>query len=159
MQPWAALLIGLAAGLVCYYACHLKIRFKYDDSLDVVGVHMVGGVIGILLTGVFATLVVNASGAAGGLTQLGRQALLDLVALGFPFVGTLLLLMLTDRLVGVRVSAEDEIAGLDLPRVLLSAAVRDLRAWLDRIRASAGGELLEAGTVAGFRDYVGRHLQ
>jgi len=114
VQPWAALLIGLAAGLVCYYACHLKIRFKYDDSLDVVGVHMVGGVIGILLTGVFATLVVNASGAAGGLTQLGRQALLDVVALGFPFVGTLLLLMLTDRLVGVRVSAEDEIAGLDL---------------------------------------------
>ncbi len=114
VQPWAALLIGLAAGLVCYYACQLKIRFKYDDSLDVVGVHMVGGAIGILLTGVFATLVVNASGAAGGLTQLGRQALLDLVALGFPFVGTLLLLMLTDRLVGVRVSAEDEIAGLDL---------------------------------------------
>jgi Amt family ammonium transporter len=114
VQPWAALLIGLAAGLVCYYACHLKIRFKYDDSLDVVGVHMVGGVIGILLTGVFATLVVNASGAAGGLTQLGRQALLDLVALGFPFAGTLLLLKLTDRLVGVRVSPEDEIAGLDL---------------------------------------------
>jgi len=114
VQPWAALLIGLAAGLVCYYACHLKVRFKYDDSLDVVGVHMVGGVIGILLTGVFATLLVNASGAAGGLTQLGRQALLDLVALGVPFVGTLLLLKLTDRLVGVRVSAEDEIAGLDL---------------------------------------------
>ena len=114
VQPWAALLIGLAAGLVCYYACHLKVRFKYDDSLDVVGVHMVGGVIGILLTGVFATLLVNASGAAGGLTQLGRQALLDLVALGVPFVGTLLLLKLTDRLVGVRVSAEDEITGLDL---------------------------------------------
>ena len=114
VQPWAALLIGLAAGLVCYYACHLKVRFKYDDSLDVVGVHMVGGVIGILLTGVFATLLVNASGAQGGLTQLGRQALLDLVALGFPFVGTLLLLKLTDRLVGVRVSAEDEFTGLDL---------------------------------------------
>jgi Amt family ammonium transporter len=75
---------------------------------------MVGGVIGILLTGVFATLLVNASGAAGGLTQLGRQALLDLVALAVPFVGTLLLLKLTDRLVGVRVSPEDEIAGLDL---------------------------------------------
>jgi Amt family ammonium transporter len=75
---------------------------------------MVGGVIGILLTGVFATLAVNASGAAGGWTQLGRQALLDLVALGVPFAGTLLLLKLTDRLVGVRVSTEDEITGLDL---------------------------------------------
>ena len=114
VEPWAALLIGLAAGLACYYACHLKPRFKYDDSLDVVGVHMVGGVLGILLTGVFATLVVNASGATGGWTQLGRQLLLDVVALGVPFVGTLLLLKLTDRLVGVRVSTEDEITGLDL---------------------------------------------
>jgi ammonium transporter, Amt family len=114
VQPWAGLLIGVAAGLVCYYAVHLKFRFNYDDSLDVVGVHMVGGVIGILLTGVFATLVVNGAGAQGGWSQLGRQALLDVVALVVPFVGTLLLLKLTDLLVGVRVSTEEEIAGLDL---------------------------------------------
>ena len=107
-------MIGLAAGLGCYYAVQLKSRFHYDDSLDVVGVHMVGGVLGILLTGVFATLVVNAAGASGGLTQLGRQALLDVVAVAFPFFGTLLLLKLTDWLVGVRVTGEEEITGLDL---------------------------------------------
>ena len=114
VQPWAAILIGLAAGLVCYFAVQLKSRFRYDDSLDVVGVHLVGGALGVLLTGVFASLLVNAAGAQGGLTQLGRQGLLDLVAIGFPFVGTLLLLELTDRLVGVRVTDSEETAGLDL---------------------------------------------
>jgi ammonium transporter, Amt family len=114
VEPWAAVLIGLAAGLACYYAVHLKSRFKYDDSLDVVGVHMVGGVLGVLLTGVFATLLVNAAGAQGGWTQLGRQALLDVVAVAFPFLGTLVLLKVIDWLVGVRVSESEEADGLDL---------------------------------------------
>ncbi len=56
VQPWAAIIIGAAAGLLCYAAVHLKDVFHYDDSLGVVGVHMVGGVIGVLLTGVFASL-------------------------------------------------------------------------------------------------------
>lgn len=114
VQPWAAILIGVAAGVGCYFAVQLKTRFHYDDSLDVVGVHMVGGVLGILLTGVFASLLVNAAGVNGGWTQLGRQALLDVVAIAFPFFGTLLLLKITDLLIGVRVSEPDELDGLDV---------------------------------------------
>ena len=65
VQPWAAILIGVAAGLICYSAIHLKDILHYDDSLDVVGVHMVGGMVGVILTGVFATLAVN-RGRRGG---------------------------------------------------------------------------------------------
>jgi len=65
VQPCAAIIIGAAAGLLCYGAVRLKDIFRYDDSLDVVGVHMVGGAIGVLLTGVFASLAVNAAGEAG----------------------------------------------------------------------------------------------
>ena len=72
VQPMAALVIGLAAGIVCFLAVGLKGRFGYDDSLDVVGVHMVGGIIGVLLTGVFASLAVNAAGAAASLAQRGE---------------------------------------------------------------------------------------
>ncbi len=114
VQPWAAILIGLAAGLVCYFAVQLKSRFAYDDSLDVVGVHLVGGALGVLLAGIFASLLVNPAGAAGGLNQLGRQIVLDVVAIGFPFFGTLLLLKLTDLVVRVRVSDNEEAEGLDL---------------------------------------------
>src|SRR4029450_1829613 len=63
VEPLPALLIGLAAGVVCCFAVGLKRRLGYDDSLDVVGVHLVGGVTGALLTGAFATLVVNPAGA------------------------------------------------------------------------------------------------
>src|SRR5213593_2964125 len=66
VPAWAAILIGLAAGVVCFYAVGLKSRFGYDDSLDVVGVHMVGGMLGTILTGIFARLAINAAGAAGG---------------------------------------------------------------------------------------------
>src|SRR5437870_288649 len=61
VEPWAALLIGFAAGAVCYFAVAAKARFGYDDSLDVVGVHMVGGVLGVLATGAFASLAINAA--------------------------------------------------------------------------------------------------
>jgi len=92
----------------------LKSRLRYDDELDVVGVHMVGGVIGVLLTGVFASLAVNAAGAAGGWVQFGRQAGLAATALVFPFVATFAVLWVTDHLVGLRVSAEEEAVGLDI---------------------------------------------
>jgi len=114
VQPWAAIIIGLAAGLLCYGAVHLKDIFHYDDSLDVVGVHMVGGAIGVILTGVFASLAVNAAGAAGGWTQLGRQVALAVVGIVYPFVMTWIVLWFTDRTVGLRVSSADEAAGLDL---------------------------------------------
>jgi Amt family ammonium transporter len=113
VQPMAALAIGVAAGIVCYLAVGLKGRFGYDDSLDVVGVHMVGGILGVLLTGVFASLAVNAAGAAASLAQLGRQGVLAGVTVVFSFVATLAILKVTDLTVGLRVSEEHEDVGLD----------------------------------------------
>ncbi len=113
VPPWAALVIGAAAGLLCYGAVQLKSRLHYDDTLDVVGVHMVGGFIGVVLTGVFARLAVNSAGAAGGLVQLGRQLVLAVTALAYPFLATLAILWVTDHLVGLRVSADEEATGLD----------------------------------------------
>src|SRR5258708_537321 len=114
VRPGAAIIIGAAAGLLCYGAVHLKDIFHYDDSLDVVGVHMIGGAIGVLLTGVFASLAVNAAGQHGGWTQLGRQAVLALVGIAYPFVMTWVILWVTDHVVGLRVTSADEAAGLDL---------------------------------------------
>jgi ammonium transporter, Amt family len=114
VPPGAAIIIGLAAGALCYLAVHLKDILHYDDSLDVVGVHMVGGLVGVVLTGVFASLAVNAAGEAGGWTQLGRQLILAVAAIVYPFVVTLAILWVTDRVVGLKVSPEEEEAGLDL---------------------------------------------
>jgi Amt family ammonium transporter len=114
VPPWAGIIIGAAAGLVCYGAVHLKDIFHYDDSLDVVGVHMVAGALGVVLTGVFASLAVNAAGEAGGWTQLGRQAVLAVAAIVYPFVMTWIILWVTDHVVGLQVSLEEETAGLDL---------------------------------------------
>jgi Amt family ammonium transporter len=114
VPPWASIVIGGAAGLVCYGAVHLKDLFHYDDSLDVVGVHMVAGALGVVLTGVFASLAVNAAGEAGGMTQFGRQAVLAVAAIVYPFVMTWVILWVTDHLVGLQVSIEEEVAGLDL---------------------------------------------
>jgi Amt family ammonium transporter len=100
--------------LLCYLAVRLKDRLRYDDALDVVGVHMVGGFIGVVLTGVFASLVVNAAGVSGGMTQLGRQSVLALAGLVFPFVMTWAILWITDKTVGLRVRDADQGAGLDM---------------------------------------------
>src|SRR5213593_2790130 len=104
VQPWGALLIGAAAGFVCFAAVLGRIRLDYDDSLDVVGVHMVGGMLGVVLTGAFASLAINAAGAAASVAQVGRQTVLALVTVGFSFVMTLVLLKITDVTVGLRVS-------------------------------------------------------
>jgi Amt family ammonium transporter len=113
VQPMAAIAIGLAAGIVCYLAVGLKGRFGYDDSLDVVGVHMVGGILGVMLTGVFASLAINSAGAAGSLAQVGKQGVLAGVTVVFSFVMTLAILKVTDLTVGLRVSEEHEDVGLD----------------------------------------------
>jgi Amt family ammonium transporter len=110
---WAAMVIGVAAGLLCYGAVEMKSLFHYDDALDVVGVHMVGGAIGVILTGVFARLAVNAAGVAGGWTQLGRQTVLAAAGIVYPFVMTWIVLWITDKSVGLRVSPDEEGAGLD----------------------------------------------
>jgi ammonium transporter, Amt family len=114
VEPWAALVIGAAAGLICFLAVGVKGRYNYDDTLDVVGVHMVGGVLGVVLTGAFATLAINAAGAAASFAQVGRQALLALVTVVYSFVVTMLLLKVTDKTVGLTLTEEDEHAGLDL---------------------------------------------
>jgi len=114
VQPWGALLIGAAAGFVCFAAVLARGRLDYDDSLDVVGVHMVGGVVGVVLTGALASLAINAAGAAASLEQVGRQAVLALVTVAYSFLVTLALLKVTDLAVGLRVSAKEEGEGLDL---------------------------------------------
>jgi Amt family ammonium transporter len=114
VPTWAALVIGGTAGLFCYGAVQLKTRLRYDDALDVVGVHMVGGFIGVVLTGVFASLAVNALGVRGDLAQFGRQSMLAVAGLIFPFVMTLVILWVTDKAVGLRVSESEEVSGLDM---------------------------------------------
>ena len=113
VEPWAAIVIGLAAGVICWVAVDLKARLKYDDSLDVVGVHMVGGIVGALLVGVLASTAINEFSVAG-LGQLGTQALAVGVTLGFSFVATWIILWVVDKIIGLRVNEEDEITGLDL---------------------------------------------
>jgi Amt family ammonium transporter len=118
VEPWAAVVIGLLAGFVCYGAVAAKSKLGYDDSLDVVGVHMVGGMVGALLTGVFATTAINPAGADGAfygnVLQLGKQAVAVGVTLGYSFVLTLVICFVVDKLVGLRATEEEELTGLDL---------------------------------------------
>ena len=127
VAPLPALAIGLAAGVVCFLAVELKGRLRLDDSLDVVGVHMVGGIVGALLTGVFASLAVNPAGADGSLAQVARQAAAVGVTLGFSFLATMAILRLVDRTVGLRVSEDVEEEGLDR-----SIHGESAYAWSDR---------------------------
>ena len=123
----SALLIGLAAGVVCYLAVtKLKTRYGYDDSLDVFGVHAVGSITGMLLLGFLASPSVNpalastfkvggvAVSLAGGLAQFGRQLGAVLFTAALAAVGSFILLKIVSALVGLRVDVEDESAGLDL---------------------------------------------
>jgi len=116
--PMSAIIIGLVAGFICYMAVLAKVKLGYDDSLDVVGVHCVGGIIGALLTGLFATKLVNPAGGDGlffgNPAQLGIQAIAVLVTLVFSFVVSFILLKILDATMGLRVSTEEEVAGLDI---------------------------------------------
>ncbi|WP_436774956.1 ammonium transporter [Yinghuangia sp. YIM S09857] len=113
-----ALVIGLAAGVLCSYAVGWKHKFGYDDSLDVVGVHFVGGVVGTVLIGVFAWDGVTGGPRGllhgGGLELLGKQIVAVVVAAVFSFAATYAIATVVDRTVGFRASADDEQAGLDL---------------------------------------------
>jgi Amt family ammonium transporter len=115
----SSVLVGLAAGGICVFAVSIKFRFGIDDSLDVFGVHLVGGVIGTLMIGLFASSSINAAvsheGAllGGGFGQLGRQALGVLVAAVFSFAATYLLATIVQRTIGLRVDPEAENSGLD----------------------------------------------
>jgi Amt family ammonium transporter len=118
VTPMASIVIGAFAGFLCYTACNLKTKLGYDDSLDVVGVHGVGGTWGALATGIFATKLVNDAGGDGLLhgnpKQLWIQILAVLTTWVLAFVMTTVILKILDAVMGLRVSAEDELAGLDL---------------------------------------------
>jgi Amt family ammonium transporter len=116
--PMAALCIGAAAGLLCYTALNAKTKFGYDDSLDAFGVHGVGGSLGTILAGVFASLAINAAGANGLLLGNPRQLAIQagsvaLVAV-YSFVVSLVLFKAIDLAVGLRVTKDEETEGLDI---------------------------------------------
>jgi Amt family ammonium transporter len=118
--PLPALLIGGVAGLVCFWAAtKLKHMLGYDDSLDAFGIHCIGGIVGSLLTGVFAYGPLSATdaspdGSPGGLHQLGLQAVGVVATLVYSGVLSLILLKLIDVIMGLRVTTEQERQGLDV---------------------------------------------
>ncbi|MEV6108830.1 ammonium transporter [Streptomyces sp. NPDC051940] len=116
-SPLGAIAIGAVAGVLCAMAVGLKYRFGYDDSLDVVGVHLVGGVVGSLLVGLFATGGVQSTAQGlfygGGLDQLGKQAAGVGATLAYSLVASAILAFLIDKTIGMRVSEDVEVAGID----------------------------------------------
>ena len=108
VDPFGALIIGLAAGAICFYALKIKSTFNFDDSLDVVAVHLVGGVVGSLLVGILAV-----DGVGGG-EQFGIQLISVLIAIVFTGVLTFVIAMIIDRTIGLRAGEDDEQQGLDL---------------------------------------------
>ena len=119
IAPWAAVLLGVLAGMICALAVGLKYRFGYDDSLDVVGIHLVGGLVGCLFIGFFGTSAVNAIGLnglfyGGGWELLGKQALGAFSVLAYSFVVTLIIGFALEKTIGFRVSRDEELEGVDL---------------------------------------------
>ncbi|MGH3977708.1 MAG: ammonium transporter [Pseudonocardiaceae bacterium] len=119
VTPLGALAIGGTAGMLCALAVGLKYRLGFDDSLDVVGIHLVGGLIGTLLIGFFATEAVTGDPEAeglfygGGLSQLGDQAIAAASVLTYSFVLSLIIAVVVKATVGFRVDEEDEAIGID----------------------------------------------
>jgi Amt family ammonium transporter len=116
--PMPALVIGIAAGLLCYTALNAKTRFGYDDSLDAFGVHGVGGTLGTVAVGLFASLAINSAGANGMFFGNPRQLAVQAGAVAFialySFVVSLVLFKIIEKLVGVRVDVEQETEGIDI---------------------------------------------
>jgi len=114
---WASPIIGISAGLVCYVAVQFKNKMKWDDALDVWGVHGVGGVLGSILLGVFATKAVNAAGADGLIMGnpafFGKMVLAVVAASVYAFIFTYIMLIIINLVTPVRVSESDEKMGLD----------------------------------------------
>jgi Amt family ammonium transporter len=129
--PQSAIVFGLAAGALCYLAVSLKYRFNYDDSLDVVGVHLVGGIVGSILLGVFSQVSVNEGGADGflygGAALLGKQVLAVVAVMVFTFVATWIIAKIVDATVGLRVEERVELEGLDISLHEERAYVTDSR--------------------------------
>jgi len=118
VAPWAAVLIGLFAGIFCALAVGLKYLFNFDDSLDVVGVHLIGGLWGCLSIGFFGSSSINSLGLdglfyGGGAALLGKQAFGAFFVLTYSFIATLIIGFIIDKTIGFRVKPEAEIAGID----------------------------------------------
>ncbi|HVH21107.1 MAG TPA: hypothetical protein VNA11_01495, partial [Pseudonocardia sp.] len=118
VTPLGSVAIGLIAGAVCALAVALKFKFGFDDSLDVVGVHLVGGLVGTLLIGFFGTTSVNALGAdglfyGGGASQLGKQAVAAFAVMAYSFIVTTILALALKYTIGFRVTTEAEAEGVD----------------------------------------------
>jgi len=146
VDTWGAIGIGIVAGVLCALAVGLKFRFGYDDSLDVVGVHLVGGIIGTVLIGVFSTSE-GAGGIdgllyGGGFGSLGDQTLGVLVAVAYSGVLTAVIALAIKYTIGLRLDEEDEVNGIDLAEHGESAY--DLHSGT----SGAGGSVLAAATAA-----------
>ncbi|MFR9777991.1 ammonium transporter [Micromonospora sp. MS34] len=148
ITPAASVLLGLVAGAVCALAVGLKYRFGYDDSLDVVGVHFVGGWIGCLWIGLFGTASVSSLVASDGLlvggdaTLLGKQALGALIVTVYSFAVAYGLGLVIDKTIGFRISAEAEVDGIDVAEHAESAYD------LSPTTGSSGGAFAMAGIGA-----------
>jgi ammonium transporter, Amt family len=119
VTPLSALVIGILAGVICFFfVSKVKEKFGYDDSLDVFGVHGIGGIVGALATGLFATKAINEGGNNGlfygNAHQFLVQLLTTVVAIAFSAVMTFILFKVVDKIVGMRVDVKDEYIGLDL---------------------------------------------
>ena len=124
VAPWAAVVIGLIAGILCAMAVGLKYKLNYDDSLDVVGVHLVGGLWGCLAIGFFGTSqILGADGLfyGGGAELLGKQAIGAFSVLAYSFIVTLILGFLLEKTIGFRISKDAELEGIDVTQHLESA--------------------------------------
>ena len=110
--PLGAMLLGLIAGVACFYALRLKFLLNLDDSLDVIAVHLVGGIVGSVLLGILAEEAYG--GVAGSVDQLGRQALSVVIALAYSFGVTYVIAKVLDMTIGIRATEEEERGGLDL---------------------------------------------
>ena len=117
VNPMGAIIVGLCAGGACAFAVSFKYKGGYDDSLDVVGVHLVGGVIGSLIIGLLATDTVTGGPEGlfygGGLELLGKQAIAVVAVGGYSFVLTLVIGFIVDKTIGFRISRDDELQGID----------------------------------------------
>lgn len=116
IEPWAAAIIGLLAGFVCYYAVQFRIKLDWDDALDVWGVHGVGGILGSILVGVFAVKSINGVDGliAGDVHQFLIQIAGVLIISSYAFIVTFLILKVVNRFLPVRVTEDEEVKGLDI---------------------------------------------
>ena len=118
VAPWAAVVIGFIAGVVCALAVGLKYKLGYDDALDVVGVHLVGGIIGSIAIGFFGSSAVNSLGLnglfyGGGTELLVKQTLGVVLVMAYSFVATLIIGFAIEKSIGFRVANEEELIGVD----------------------------------------------